>query len=170
LLINEQFKTYLKELTIKSFTGKEVTTDVSSLVNKEFIDDIESSFKTEIIDVINIDMILILLVILGLTLLTMLLSFSLYYPFLYLGIPVTIMGLVLLFLKSNQNTLIELLSVTLGIKSDLIDQLISINNEGILLLIIGLVLIILFIIIKVNLNKKDSLDQTRRINIEDINI
>lgn len=183
-----EFKKYTSEMVyglVAKAKGYNESIDNTEIVNyivenyevtredaEMFINSISDMFEfdgTFIKEIDKINVIFVLVLVLGLVLLCGLTSFSLYYPLLNLGVPTIIVGVVALFIKSE--TVLQLFASLLLLNEELIQALIfSEQTLGIILIVIGVVLIGLFILIKYLLDKKDSLDQTRRFNIEDINV
>lgn len=146
-------------------------------INKDFIDDIGNIFKNQnniITSIENINVIFIIGIILFLTVLTGFITKTLYYPLITLGIPSLIIGIVYTMLKYNKDLFANSIKTLLPLSDNLTNLVLESalkSNIGVILIIIGLVLIIIFTIVKLHINKMlRKLEQTRRINIEDIDM
>ena len=146
-------------------------------INKDFIDDIGNIFKNQnniITSIENINVIFIIGIILFLTVLTGFITKTIYYPLITLGIPSLIIGIVYTMLKYNKDLFANSIKTLLPLSDNLTNLVLESalkSNIGTILIIIGLVLIIIFTIVKLHINKMlRKLEQTRRINIEDIDM
>ena len=109
-----------------------------------------------------------------LTVLTGFITKTIYYPLITLGIPSLIIGIVYTMLKYNKdlfaNSIKNLLPLSDNLTNLVLESALK-SNIGVILIIIGLILVIIFTIVKLHINKMlRKLEQTRRINIEDIDM
>ncbi|MCI5678015.1 MAG: hypothetical protein SOT41_02170 [Candidatus Faecisoma sp.] len=184
ILNDEKFEKNLKQLILNWYKESMNTNNtyvynpLTKLdINKDFIDDIGNIFKNQnniITSIENINVIFIIGIILFLTVLTGFITKTLYYPLITLGIPSLIIGIVYTMLKYNKDLLKSFIQTLLPLSDNLTNLVLESalkSNIGVILIIIGLVLIIIFTIVKLHINKMlRKLEQTRRINIEDIDM
>ena len=184
ILNDEKFEKNLKQLILNWYKESMNTNNtyvynpLTKLdINKDFIDDIGNIFKNQnniITSIENINVIFIIGIILFLTVLTGFITKTLYYPLITLGIPSLIIGIVYTMLKYNKDLLKSFIQTLLPLSDNLTNLVLESalkSNIGTILITIGLVLIIIFTIVKLHINKMlRKLEQTRRINIEDIDM
>lgn len=184
ILNDEKFEKNLKQLILNWYKESMNTNNtyvynpLTKLdINKDFIDDIGNIFKNQnniITSIENINVIFIIGIILFLTVLTGFITKTLYYPLITLGIPSLIIGIVYTMLKYNKDLFANSIKTLLPLSDNLTNLVLESalkSNIGVILIIIGLVLIIIFTIVKLHINKMlRKLEQTRRINIEDIDM
>lgn len=184
ILNDEKFEKNLKQLILNWYKESMNTNNtyvynpLTKLdINKDFIDDIGNIFKNQnniITSIENINVIFIIGIILFLTVLTGFITKTLYYPLITLGIPSLIIGIVYTMLKYNKDLFVNSIKTLLPLSDNLTNLVLESalkSNIGVILIIIGLVLIIIFTIVKLHINKMlRKLEQTRRINIEDIDM
>ena len=184
ILNDEKFEKNLKQLILNWYKESMNTNNtyvynpLTKLdINKDFIDDIGNIFKNQnniITSIENINVIFIIGIILFLTVLTGFITKTIYYPLITLGIPSLIIGIVYTMLKYNKDLFANSIKTLLPLSDNLTNLVIESalkSNIGTILIIIGLVLIIIFTIVKLHINKMlRKLEQTRRINIEDIDM
>lgn len=184
ILNDEKFEKNLKQLILNWYKESMNTNNtyvynpLTKLdINKDFIDDIGNIFKNQnniITSIENINVIFIIGIILFLTVLTGFITKTLYYPLITLGIPSLIIGIVYTMLKYNKDLFANSIKTLLPLSDNLTNLVLESalkSNIGTILIIIGLVLIIIFTIVKLHINKMlRKLEQTRRINIEDIDM
>ena len=184
ILNDEKFEKNLKQLILNWYKESMNTNNtyvynpLTKLdINKDFIDDIGNIFKNQnniITSIENINVIFIIGIILFLTVLTGFITKTIYYPLITLGIPSLIIGIVYTMLKYNKDLLKSFIQTLLPLSDDLTNLVLESalkSNIGTILITIGLVLIIIFTIVKLHINKMlRKLEQTRRINIEDIDM
>lgn len=184
ILNDEKFEKNLKQLILNWYKESMNTNNtyvynpLTKLdINKDFIDDIGNIFKNQnniITSIENINVIFIIGIILFLTVLTGFITKTLYYPLITLGIPSLIIGIVYTMLKYNKDLFANSIKTLLPLSdnsTNLVLESALKSNIGVILIIIGLVLIIIFTIVKLHINKMlRKLEQTRRINIEDIDM
>lgn len=184
ILNDEKFEKNLKQLILNWYKESMNTNNtyvynpLTKLdINKNFIDDIGNIFKNQnniITSIENINVIFIIGIILFLTVLTGFITKTLYYPLITLGIPSLIIGIVYTMLKYNKDLLKSFIQTLLPLSDNLTNLVLESalkSNIGTILITIGLVLIIIFTIVKLHINKMlRKLEQTRRINIEDIDM
>lgn len=184
ILNDEKFEKNLKQLILNWYKESMNTNNtyvynpLTKLdINKDFIDDIGNIFKNQnniITSIENINVIFIIGIILFLTVLTGFITKTIYYPLITLGIPSLIIGIVYTMLKYNKDLFANSIKTLLPLSDNLTNLVLESvlkSNIGTILIIIGLVLIIIFTIVKLHINKMlRKLEQTRRINIEDIDI
>lgn len=184
ILNDEKFEKNLKQLILNWYKESMNTNNtyvynpLTKLdINKDFIDDIGNIFKNQnniITSIENINVIFIIGIILFLTVLTGFITKSLYYPLITLGIPSLIIGIVYTMLKYNKDLFANSIKTLLPLSDNLTNLVLESalkSNIGTILITIGLVLIIIFTIVKLHINKMlRKLEQTRRINIEDIDM
>lgn len=127
---------------------------------------------------INFDIVYLYLAILLLLVLTGILSWSFYKPIKYLGIPLLLSGIIFVILGCMNNFIGNVIGSQITNFKALIEPLI-INlltiwfKIGVLASFSGVLLIIIYVVInRIMINNKNIkiLEETRRINIEDINI
>lgn len=184
----DEFDKFAKDLIyskIISLKGNQVEVDNSEIIDyitnnyeverdkaKEFIENIDSLFEFDgsvIKEINNFNVMFTIVIVLGLVLLCGLLSFSLYYPLVNLGVPMILVGIITLMIKSA--VVVELFENILLLNTEIVTTLLmSERLLGIILIVSGVILIGLFILIKYFIERKNDLDKTRRFNIEDINI
>ncbi|MBS5777903.1 MAG: hypothetical protein KIC82_00365 [Acholeplasma sp.] len=184
ILNDEKFEKNLKQLILNWYKESMNTNNtyvynpLTKLdINKDFIDDIGNIFKNQnniITSIENINVIFIIGIILFLTVLTGFITKTIYYPLITLGIPSLIIGIVYTMLKYNKDLFANSIKTLLPLSDNLTNLVLESalkSNIGTILIIIGLVLIIIFTIVKLHINKMlRKLEQTRRINIEDIDM
>jgi len=184
ILNDEKFEKNLKQLILNWYKESMNTNNtyvynpLTKLdINKDFIDDIGNIFKNQnniITSIENINVIFIIGIILFLTVLTGFITKTIYYPLITLGIPSLIIGIVYTMLKYNKDLFANSIKTLLPLSDNLTNLVLESalkSNIGVILIIIGLVLIIIFTIVKLHINKMlRKLEQTRRINIEDIDM
>lgn len=184
ILNDEKFEKNLKQLILNWYKESMNTNNtyvynpLTKLdINKDFIDDIGNIFKNQnniITSIENINVIFIIGIILFLTVLTGFITKTLYYPLITLGIPSLIIGAIYNILKYNKDLFANSIQTLLPLSDNLTNLVLESalkSNIGTILITIGLVLIIIFTIVKLHINKMfRKLEQTRRINIEDIDI
>lgn len=184
ILNDEKFEKNLKQLILNWYKESMNTNNtyvynpLTKLdINKDFIDDIGNIFKNQnniITSIENINVIFIIGIILFLTVLTGFITKTLYYPLITLGIPSLIIGIVYTMLKYNKDLFANSIKTLLPLSDNLTNLVLESalkSNIGTILITIGLVLIIIFTIVKLHINKMlRKLEQTRRINIEDIDM
>ncbi len=184
ILNDEKFEKNLKQLILNWYKESMNTNNtyvynpLTKLdINKDFIDDIGNIFKNQnniITSIENINVIFIIGIILFLTVLTGFITKTIYYPLITLGIPSLIIGIVYTMLKYNKDLLKSFIQTLLPLSDNLTNLVLESalkSNIGTILITIGLVLIIIFTIVKLHINKMlRKLEQTRRINIEDIDM
>ncbi len=184
ILNDEKFEKNLKQLILNWYKESMNTNNtyvynpLTKLdINKDFIDDIGNIFKNQnniITSIENINVIFIIGIILFLTVLTGFITKTLYYPLITLGIPSLIIGIVYTMLKYNKDLFVNSIKTLLPLSDNLTNLVLESalkSNIGTILITIGLVLIIIFTIVKLHINKMlRKLEQTRRINIEDIDM
>lgn len=184
ILNDEKFEKNLKQLILNWYKESMNTNNtyvynpLTKLdINKDFIDDIGNIFKNQnniITSIENINVIFIIGIILFLTVLTGFITKTIYYPLITLGIPSLIIGIVYTMLKYNKDLFANSIKTLLPLSDNLTNLVLEgalKSNIGVILIIIGLVLIIIFTIVKLHINKMlRKLEQTRRINIEDIDM
>lgn len=184
ILNDEKFEKNLKQLILNWYKESMNTNNtyvynpLTKLdINKDFIDDIGNIFKNQnniITSIENINVIFIIGIILFLTVLTGFITKTIYYPLITLGIPSLIIGIVYTMLKYNKDLFANSIKTLLPLSDNLTNLVLESalkSNIGTILIIIGLVLIIIFTIVKLRINKMlRKLEQTRRINIEDIDM
>ncbi len=184
ILNDEKFEKSMKQVILnwyKKSSKLEQNNYISPLYqfsdNKDFINDIENLFKQTnnvITSIYNTNTLSIIGIIIFLTILTGFITKTLYYPLIFLGLPSLFAGIIYTVLKYNKNLFIDTIQSMFPLSDSLtnliVDKALNIDL-GIYLIIIGLVFTIIFIIIKIKNNKIiKQLEQTRRINIEEINI
>lgn len=184
ILNDEKFEKNLKQLILNWYKESMNTNNtyvynpLTKLdINKDFIDDIGNIFKNQnniITSIENINVIFIIGIILFLTVLTGFITKTIYYPLITLGIPSLIIGIVYTMLKYNKdlfaNSIKNLLPLSDNLTNLVLESALK-SNIGVILIIIGLILVIIFTIVKLHINKMlRKLEQTRRINIEDIDM
>lgn len=184
ILNDEKFEKNLKQLILNWYKESMNTNNtyvynpLTKLdINKGFIDDIGNIFKNQnniITSIENINVIFIIGIILFLTVLTGFITKTIYYPLITLGIPSLIIGIVYTMLKYNKdlfaNSIKNLLPLSDNLTNLVLESALK-SNIGVILIIIGLILVIIFTIVKLHINKMlRKLEQTRRINIEDIDM
>lgn len=184
ILNDEKFEKNLKQLILNWYKESMNTNNtyvynpLTKLdINKDFIDDIGNIFKNQnniITSIENINVIFIIGIILFLTVLTGFITKTIYYPLITLGIPSLIIGIVYTMLKYNKdlfaNSVKNLLPLSDNLTNLVLESALK-SNIGVILIIIGLILVIIFTIVKLHINKMlRKLEQTRRINIEDIDM
>lgn len=184
ILNDEKFEKNLKQLILNWYKESMNTNNtyvynpLTKLdINKDFIDDIGNIFKNQnniITSIENINVIFIIGIILFLTVLTGFITKTIYYPLITLGIPSLIIGIVYTMLKYNKDLFANSIKTLLPLSDNLTNLVLESalkSNIGVILITIGLVLIIIFTIVKLYINKMlRKLEQTRRINIEDIDM
>ena len=184
ILNDEKFEKNLKQLILNWYKESMNTNNtyvynpLTKLdINKDFIDDIGNIFKNQnniITSIENINVIFIIGIILFLTVLTGFITKTIYYPLITLGIPSLIIGIVYTMLKYNKDLFANSIKTLLPLSDNLTNLVLESvlkSNIGTILIIIGLVLIIIFTIVKLHINKMlRKLEHTRRINIEDIDM
>lgn len=184
ILNDEKFEKNLKQLILNWYKESMNTNNtyvynpLTKLdINKDFIDDIGNIFKNQnniITSIENINVIFIIGIILFLTVLTGFITKTIYYPLITLGIPSLIIGIVYTMLKYNKDLFANSIKTLLPLSDNLTNLVLESalkSNIGTILITIGLVLIIIFTIVKLHINKMlRKLEQTRRINIEDIDM
>lgn len=184
ILNDEKFEKNLKQLILNWYKESMNTNNtyvynpLTKLdINKDFIDDIGNIFKNQnniITSIENINVIFIIGIILFLTVLTGFITKTLYYPLITLGIPSLIIGIVYTMLKYNKDLFANSIKTLLPLSDNLTNLVLESalkSNIGVILIIIGLILVIIFTIVKLHINKMlRKLEQTRRINIEDIDM
>lgn len=184
ILNDEKFEKNLKQLILNWYKESMNTNNtyvynpLTKLdINKDFIDDIGNIFKNQnniITSIENINVIFIIGITLFLTVLTGFITKTIYYPLITLGIPSLIIGIVYTMLKYNKDLFANSIKTLLPLSDNLTNLVLESalkSNIGVILIIIGLVLIIIFTIVKLHINKMlRKLEQTRRINIEDIDM
>ena len=184
ILNDEKFEKNLKQLILNWYKESMNTNNtyvynpLTKLdINKDFIDDIGNIFKNQnniITSIENINVIFIIGIILFLTVLTGFITKTIYYPLITLGIPSLIIGIVYTMLKYNKDLFANSIKTLLPLSDNLTNLVLESalkSNIGTILITIGLVLIIIFTILKLHINKMlRKLEQTRRINIEDIDM
>lgn len=184
ILNDEKFEKNLKQLILNWYKESMNTNNtyvynpLTKLdINKDFIDDIGNIFKNQnniITSIENINVIFIIGIILFLTVLTGFITKTIYYPLITLGIPSLIIGIVYTMLKYNKDLFANSIKTLLPLSDNLTNLVLESalkSNIGVILIIIGLVLIIIFTTVKLHINKMlRKLEQTRRINIEDIDM
>lgn len=184
ILNDEKFEKNLKQLILNWYKESMNTNNtyvynpLTKLdINKDFIDDIGNIFKNQnniITSIENINVIFIIGIILFLTVLTGFITKTIYYPLITLGIPSLIIGIVYIMLKYNKDLFANSIKTLLPLSDNLTNLVLESalkSNIGVILITIGLVLIIIFTIVKLYINKMlRKLEQTRRINIEDIDM
>lgn len=184
ILNDEKFEKNLKQLILNWYKESMNTNNtyvynpLTKLdINKDFIDDIGNIFKNQnniITSIENINVIFIIGIILFLTVLAGFITKTIYYPLITLGIPSLIIGIVYTMLKYNKdlfaNSIKNLLPLSDNLTNLVLESALK-SNIGVILIIIGLILVIIFTIVKLHINKMlRKLEQTRRINIEDIDM
>lgn len=184
ILNDEKFEKNLKQLILNWYKESMNTNNtyvynpLTKLdINKDFIDDIGNIFKNQnniITSIENINVIFIIGIILFLTVLTGFITKTIYYPLITLGIPSLIIGIVYTMLKYNKDLFANSIKTLLPLSDNLTNLVLEStlkSNIGVILIIIGLILVIIFTIVKLHINKMlRKLEQTRRINIEDIDM
>lgn len=184
ILNDEKFEKNLKQLILNWYKESMNTNNtyvynpLTKLdINKDFIDDIGNIFKNQnniITSIENINVIFIIGIILFLTILTGFITKTIYYPLITLGIPSLIIGIVYTMLKYNKDLFANSIKTLLPLSDNLTNLVLESalkSNIGVILIIIGLILVIIFTIVKLHINKMlRKLEQTRRINIEDIDM
>ena len=184
ILSNEEFEKSMKQLILNWFkastktTGSEFNLNLSQFSsNEDFIKGVEGIFTNTdniISSLYNTNTLPIIGIILFLTILTGFVTKTLYYPLITLGIPSLIIGIVYTMLKYNKDLLKSFIQTLLPLSDNLTNLALEStlkSNIGIILIIIGLILVIIFTIVKLHINKMlRKLEQTRRINIEDIDM
>lgn len=110
-----------------------------------------------------------------LTILISLLLWNWYYPIKYLGITTTLAGVIFTVIGSLEWPIYNLIKDRIEKMEDLVRPLLEkvlaiCFKEGVIYTVIGIVLIITFIVLNRFFNNKRKLEETRRINIEEINI
>ncbi len=184
ILNDEKFEKNLKQLILNWYKESMNTNNtyvynpLTKLdINKDFIDDIGNIFKSQnniITSIENINVIFIIGIILFLTVLTGFITKTIYYPLITLGIPSLIIGVIYNILKYNKDLFANSIKTLLPLSDNLTNLVLESalkSNIGTILITIGLVLIIIFTIVKLHINKMlRKLEQTRRINIEDIDM
>lgn len=184
ILNDEKFEKNLKQLILNWYKESMNTNNtyvynpLTKLdINKDFIDDIGNIFKNQnniITSIENINVIFIIGIILFLTVLTGFITKTIYYPLITLGISSLIIGIVYTMLKYNKDLFANSIKTLLPLSDNLTNLVLESalkSNIGVILIIIGLILVIIFTIVKLHINKMlRKLEQTRRINIEDIDM
>lgn len=184
ILSNEEFEKSMKQLILNWFKASTKTNSSEFNLNlsqfsssEDFIKGVEGIFTNTdniISSLYNTNTLPIIGIILFLTILTGFVTKTLYYPLITLGIPSLIIGIVYTMLKYNKDLLKSFIQTLLPLSDNLTNLALEStlkSNIGIILIIIGLVLIIIFTIVKLHINKMlRKLEQTRRINIEDIDM
>lgn len=184
ILKNEEFKKYLKQLILNWYKGSMdinntyIYNPLSKLdINKDFVEDIGNIFNNDnnmVTSIENINVIFIIGIILFLTILTGFITKTLYYPLITLGIPSLIVGIIYTILKYNKDLFARFIQKLLPFSENLTNLVLESclkSNVGIILIVIGLIFTIIFTIVKLHINKiYKKLEQTRRINIEDIDM
>ena len=184
ILKNEDFEKYLKQLILNWYKESMNTNNtyvynpLSKLdINKDFVEDIGEIFSNTnnaITSIENVNIIFIIGIILCLMILTGFVTKTLYYPLITLGIPSLIIGTIYTILKYNKDLFASFIQTFLPFSENLTNLVLESSlksNIGIVLIIIGLIFIIIFTIVKIHINKiYKKLEQTRRINIEDIDM
>ena len=182
LLKNDDFIKYMQDLLYKWINdalGNDTKIDSNRLNdivnNQEFVEDINDMFVISdnnfLYELKTTNVNSIIIIVLGFTILTGLLTFTLYYPLLFLGVPSVLTGLLFIVLNNTKDGISKLSNNILSFSNDTINSLVNDmfdSNIGLILLIFGSILVLLFIIIKIKNHKK--LEKTVRINIEDIKL
>lgn len=182
LLKNDNFIKYMQDLLYKWINdalGNDIKIDSNRLNdivnNQEFVEDINDMFVISdnnfLYELKTTNVNSIIIIVLGFTILTGLLTFTLYYPLLFLGVPSVLTGLLFIVLNNTKDGISKLSNNILSFSNDTINSLVNDmfnSNIGLILLIFGSILVLLFIIIKIKTHKK--LEKTVRINIEDIKL
>lgn len=182
LLKNDNFIKYMQDLLYKWINdalGNDIKIDSNRLNdivnNQEFVEDINNMFVISdnnfLYELKTTNVNSIIIIVLGFTILTGLLTFTLYYPLLFLGVPSVLTGLLFIVLNNTKDGIAKLSNNILSFSNDTINSLVNDmfnSNIGLILLMFGSILVLLFIIIKIKTHKK--LEKTVRINIEDIKL
>lgn len=182
LLKNDNFIKYMQDLLYKWINdalGNDIKIDSNRLNdivnNQEFVEDINNMFVISdnnfLYELKTTNVNSIIIIVLGFTILTGLLTFTLYYPLLFLGVPSVLTGLLFIVLDNTKDGISKLSNNILSFSNDTINSLVNDmfdSNIGLILLMFGSILVLLFIIIKIKSHKK--LEKTVRINIEDIKL
>lgn len=166
ILNDEKFEKNLKQLILNWYKESMNTNNtyvynpLTKLdINKDFIDDIGNIFKNQnniITSIENINVIFIIGIILFLTVLTGFITKTLYYPLITLGIPSLIIGIVYTMLKYNKDLFANSIKTLLPLSDNLTNLVLESalkSNIGVILIIIGLILVIIFTIVKLHINK-----------------
>lgn len=184
ILNDEKFEKSMKQVILnwyKKSSGIKTNSYISPLHeysdNKDFINDIENLFKQTnniITSIYNTNTLGIIGIIIFLTIMIIFITKTLYYPLIFLGLPSLFVGIIYTTLKYNKTLFIDILKKMFLLSDNLttlvINKALSLNI-GLYLIILGLILTITFIIIKIKNDKiLKQLEQTRRINIEEINM
>lgn len=136
---------------------------------------IDSSHLDIIRNVLTFDTTYLYMAIGILTILISLILWNWYYSIKYLGITTTLAGIIFTVVGSLEWPIYNMIKGNIEKMEDLVhpllDKVLAICfKEGVIYTLVGVVLIIVFIVINRFVNNKRKLEETRRINIEDINV